>query len=79
MNSIKFYSDQAAFIAHQRVKAELQHMVDALFPNLELSHIGINRNDMTEAVEIRLHLNPIGSVRVVPGGGDGPARLGGPT
>ncbi len=64
--SAEWYSDQAAYQVHALIKTELNNMVAAVFPGHELSHIGINRNDFTEEVVIRLHLNPFGSVRVVP-------------
>lgn len=66
MNGTKWYADNSAKLAHEVMSAALADFVAKVFPGYELSHSGFNRNDMTEEVVIRLHLNPIGSVRVVP-------------
>ena len=65
MNKFQWYNDQAAKIAYDRVKAAIETPVAELFPGYELSHLGINRNNDTEEVIIKLHLNQIGQVKVV--------------
>ena len=65
MKDIKWYSDQTAEHAYRVTKARLEPVVADLFPDYELSHLGVNRNHDTEEVVIKLHLNKIGQVRVV--------------
>ena len=40
-------------------------MIENVFPEYELSHFGVKRDDNTEEVVIKLHLNKLGQVRVV--------------
>ena len=61
-----WYNDQSAQIAHARMQKALDPIVVEMFPEYELSHFGINRNHDTEEVVIKLHLNKIGCIRVVP-------------
>ena len=65
MMDIKWYNDQAAEYAYRATKARLEPVIVDLFPNYELSHFGINRNENTEEIIIKLHLNQLGQVRVV--------------
>lgn len=62
----KWFTDEAARRTHLRAQELLSRFVAEMCPGYELSHMGINRNNETNEVQIRLHLNPIGSVRVVP-------------
>ena len=61
----KYYNDQHSQMVYYKIKDMVEPAMVELFPNYELSHMGINRNETTEEVVIRLHLNQIGSVRVV--------------
>lgn len=56
MKDIKWYSDQSAEHAYRMTKARLEPVVADLFPDYELSHLGVNRNHDTEEVVIKLHL-----------------------
>jgi hypothetical protein len=62
---VKWYNDNSAKIAYQLMLSELDPLVAKMFPEYELSHFGVNRNDYTEEVVIKLHLNKLGTVRVV--------------
>ncbi len=66
MTISRWYTDQAARAAHLRAQELLAAFVAEMCPRHELSHMGINRSDDTNEVQIRLHLFPIGSARVVP-------------
>lgn len=61
---MKWFADRSAQIAHARLREALTPFVNECFPALELSHAGINRNEVTGEVILRLHLNPIGRVKV---------------
>ena len=66
--TIQWYKDAQAQAMHQRFQQELAPIMARLCPNYELSHLGLNRRtkeDLTEEIVIKLHLNQIGSVRVV--------------
>ncbi len=63
---MKWYNDESAKIAHLTVEKHLEPMIKTVFPEYELSHFGINRNFDTEEVVIKLHLNKLGRIRVVP-------------
>ncbi len=65
MNS-KWYADEHARRVHAAMSEALRDVIAKLCPGYELSHMGINRNDVTEEVQIRLHLNPLGRVKVRP-------------
>lgn len=65
MNDIKWYNDREAEIVYQLTKEKLSKFVADMYPNHELSHMGINRDYDTEEVVIKLHLNPIGRIKVV--------------
>ena len=60
----KYYNDQHSQMVYYKIKDMVEPAMVELFPNYELSHMGINRNETTEEVVIRLHLNQIGSVKV---------------
>lgn len=62
---VKWYNDNSAKIAYQLMQSELDPLVAKMFPEYELSHFGVNRNNETEEVVIKLHLNKLGRVRVV--------------
>ncbi len=66
MTDFKWFADQSARIVHLRAQKLLEPFVAELCPGHELSHMGINRNDITQEVVLVLHLNPLGRVRVVP-------------
>ena len=59
----KYYNDQLSRMVYDKIKDMVEPAMVELFPNYELSHMGINRNETTEEVVIKLHLNPFGSVR----------------
>ena len=63
---MKWFADETARIAHLRAQELLKPFVAELCPGHELSHMGINRNDVTEEVVLILHLNPLGRVKVMP-------------
>lgn len=65
MKDIKWYSDQSAKIAYDRMRDALDPIVVKMFPEYELSHCGFNRDNDTEEVIIKLHLNKLGRVKVV--------------
>jgi ribosomal protein S3 len=60
--NIKWYTDQDAHVAYLKMREELKPFTDRVFPSLELSHVGINRNEATGEVIVRLHLNKHGSI-----------------
>lgn len=62
---MRWYTDHTARIAHAKLREALKPFVNEMFPAYELSHAGINRNENTHEVIIRLHLNPIGKVTVL--------------
>lgn len=62
---MQWYTDRSAQIAHTRLREALKPFVNEMFPAYELSHAGINRNENTYEVVIKLHLNPIGKVTVL--------------
>ena len=64
----KWYNDQHAKRVHAAMQEELSRVIASMCPGHELSHFGINRDPHTDEVRIMLHLNPIGSVRVVSDG-----------
>jgi ribosomal protein S3 len=64
MMNVKWYNDMSAKIAYDHMRYKLDPIIEEMFPNYELSHVGVNRNEVTEEVTIKLHLNQIGSVRV---------------
>lgn len=66
MTDFQWYADEHARRVHALIKEHLAKMTDQMFPGYELSHMGINRNNNTEEVQLVLHLNPLGRVRVVP-------------
>ena len=60
-----WYSDSYAQAQHASIAAHLKPLiVDMLGPLYELSHVGINKNPDTGEVILRLHLNPLGRIRV---------------
>jgi hypothetical protein len=62
---IKWYTDASAKEQHARIAEHLRPMIaQFLGPGYELSHLGINKNDTTGEVVLRLHLNPIGRISV---------------
>ena len=65
MINTKWYSDESARRAHEVVNKHLEPLIQNVFPEYELSHMGIKRDDNTEEVVIKLHLNKLGQVRVV--------------
>lgn len=62
---MKWFADRSAQIAHARLREALQPFVTEMFPAYELSHAGINRNEVTQEVVIKLHLNQIGKIKVL--------------
>ena len=65
MSKFQWYNDESAKRAHHVLSEHLKPMIADVFPDYELSHFGIKRDDITEEVVIKLHLNPLGRVRVV--------------
>lgn len=61
----KWYTDNGARKLHYELQQELKPILAKLCPAHELSHAGINRNEITEEITLVLHLNPLGRVRVV--------------
>ena len=61
-----WYADESARRMHKILSDEMAHIIARLCPGHELSHMGINRDFVTEEVQIHLHLNPLGRVRIVP-------------
>jgi hypothetical protein len=66
MMTARWFNDRHAERTHAAMHKALKEVIEKLCPGHELSHFGINRNDETEEVQIRLHLNPLGRVRVMP-------------
>jgi hypothetical protein len=65
-NNIKWYNDTAAKYAYENLKASVEPIVRKNFPEHELSHVGVLRNPDTDEVVIKLHINPLGRIRVSP-------------
>lgn len=62
---MKWYTDSYAQQQHRQMAEHLKPMIaEFLGPTYELSHVGINKNDHSGEVILKLHLNPIGQVRV---------------
>lgn len=62
---IKWYTDSFAQEQHRRMAEHLKPMIAQLLgPTYDLSHLGINKNDISGEVILKLHLNPIGKIRV---------------
>jgi hypothetical protein len=62
----KWYADESAKRFHQLLSEELRHIIANVCPGHELSHVGIFRDNCTEEVVLKLHLNPLGRITVVP-------------
>ena len=61
----QWYTDQSARDAHALAAKAIKPVVQQLLgPTYELSHIGINKNEENGEVVLKLHLNPIGKVRI---------------
>lgn len=61
----KWWTDATARMQHRQIADHIKPMVASLLgPGYELSHLGINKDEVTGEVLLRLHLNPIGRVRV---------------
>jgi hypothetical protein len=73
MNVKTWYTDQSARRLHAVLSEELAVIISRLCPGHELSHCGIHRNEETNEIQLRLHLNPIGRIRVA----SDPLRLSG--
>ena len=65
MSKFQWYNDESAKRAHHVVSEHLKPLIQNVFPEYELSHMGIKQNHDTEEVVIKLHLNKLGQVRVV--------------
>lgn len=65
MKDVTWYNDQSAKLHYEQMKAAFDPIIANMFPNLELSHVGVHRNEVTEEVIIKLHLNQFGKIRVV--------------
>ena len=65
MINTKWYNDESARRAHAVVSKHLEPLIQNVFPEYELSHMGIKQDHDTEEVIIKLHLNKLGQVRVV--------------
>lgn len=63
MKDTHWYSDESARRAYLLLQAELMPLVANLFPGYKLSHAGFNRNNVTQEVQIKLHLLPRDQVR----------------
>ena len=62
---IKWYTDSYAQDQHRKMAEHLKPLIaHFLGPGYELSFVGVNRNDESGEVILKLHLNPIGRVRV---------------
>jgi hypothetical protein len=62
---MKWFSDSFAQDQHRRMAEHLKPLiVQLLGPTYELSHVGINKNEFTGEVILKLHLNPIGRIQV---------------
>jgi hypothetical protein len=63
--STRWFTDASAQAQHRQIADHLKPMVASMLgPGYELSHLGINKDEATGEVLLRLHLNPIGRVRV---------------
>ena len=60
-----WYNDPYAKELHNRMAEEMESIIAKMCPGYELSHMGVNRNFDTEEVILKLHLNPIGKIKVV--------------
>lgn len=60
MIDTKWYTDQTAKHTFQQFEQHIKPMCERLIPSHAFTHMGINRNDLTNEVVIRIHLRPIG-------------------
>lgn len=61
--STRWFNDSFAREQHRQMAEHLKPTIAGLLgPGYELSHVGINKDQMTGEVVLRLHLNPIGRV-----------------
>ena len=73
---MKWYADAFAQAQHARIAEHLRPMIaQFLGPGYELSHLGVNRNEDSGEVVLKLHLNPVGRIRCTAD----PLRIGGMT
>lgn len=63
----KFYEDAMRSAAFSKARALLVPALDKLFPgeHIRLERIGLRRDFNTEEIELRLHIRPLASARVV--------------
>ena len=58
--TIRWYNDADARLLHKRVEEYIKPMCVELMSGYAYTHMGINRNEFTQEVTIKLHLRPIG-------------------
>jgi hypothetical protein len=56
----KWYADEAAKRTHAAIEYAIKPMCEKMMPNHLFTHMGINRNELTNEIVIKLHLRPIG-------------------
>ena len=56
----QWYTDNSAKQVHEAVEKAIKPMCEQLMPNHLFTHMGINRNEITDEIVIKLHLPPIG-------------------
>ena len=63
--NIKWYTDEAAKRTHAAIEAAIKPICEQMMPNHLFTHMGINRDDITNEIVIKLHLRPIGEARQI--------------
>ena len=58
--NVKWYTDNAAKLVHQKVEACIKDMCAEMFRDHLFTHLGINRNEFTNEIVLKIHLRPIG-------------------
>lgn len=62
--NVRWFSDDYARQQYEQIRRHLEPLVCRfLGPGYELSHLGVNRDEASGEVVLRLHLNPVGRVR----------------
>lgn len=63
---IKEYNDEYSRAVFDRMQELLDDFIRERFPSYHLHALGVHRDDMTEEVELRLHLRPGTSRKLLP-------------
>lgn len=65
MYKVRWFADASAYEQHAKIASHLKPIIAKLLgPGYELSHLGVNKNDATGEVVLKLHLNPVGRIQL---------------